>query len=250
MRPPNRYCKSFISIGFDFLNILYLDTATEACTVGVWRDGAVFSRFELAPRAHTQWLLPMVESVLNESGLSFALLDGIAFNRGPGSFTGVRIAVAAALGMAMGHDLPVLGLSSLAVLAQSESADMAEGEIVHAALDARMGEVYHGAFQRQDGRLVPVVPELVISPARLLDAWRHPTTTNPERALGSGFGRYPALIQSKAWRSVATDRYPDARDGVVLAALAEPMDWQSPDQAAPVYLRDDVATPKSPVSAE
>lgn len=78
------------------MNILYLDTATEACTVGVWRNGSVCSRFELAPRTHTHWLLPMTESVLDESGLSFATLDGIAFNRGPGSFTGVRIAVAAA----------------------------------------------------------------------------------------------------------------------------------------------------------
>ena len=231
------------------MNILYLDTATEACTVGVWRDGAVCSRFELAPRAHTHWLLPMTESVLNESGPSFATLDGIAFNRGPGSFTGVRIAVAAALGMAMGRGLPVLGLSSLAVLAQSECAAMAEGEIVRAALDARMGEVYYGAFQRHQGRLMPVAREAVIAPERLLDTWRHTTTTSPERALGSGFGRYPELIEAKEWRLVAAERYPDARDGVVLAALAAATDWQSPEQAAPVYLRDEVATPKAAIPA-
>ena len=240
---------SFIKTGFNLLNILYLDTATEACTVGVWRDGVVYSRFELSPRAHTHWLLPMTESVLDESGLSFATLDGIAFNRGPGSFTGVRIAVAAALGMAMGCGLPVLGLSSLAVLAQSECAAMAEGEVVHAALDARMGEVYYGAFQRQEGRLVPVAREVVISPARLQDAWAQMATTRPERALGSGFDRYPELIQAKAWQSVAVDRYPDARDGTALAALAEPADWQSPEQAAPVYLRDEVATPKAAIAA-
>jgi tRNA threonylcarbamoyladenosine biosynthesis protein TsaB len=227
------------------LNLLYLDTATEACTVGVWRCGTIFSRFEIAPREHTKWLLPMTESVLQEAELSFELLDGIAFNRGPGSFTGVRIAVSAAFGMAMGCDRPVLGLSSLAVLARSQCDQMAEGAVVHAALDARMGEVYYGAFVRRDGQLLPMGAERVVNPEVLIAEWQTASEPTTAFAVGSGFGRYPALVAAKSWQSVEPELYPDARFGVALAAAMASDAWQLPSQAAPVYLRDEVATPKA-----
>jgi tRNA threonylcarbamoyladenosine biosynthesis protein TsaB len=90
----------------------------------------------------------MAEELLSEAGIGYNQLNLIAFGRGPGSFTGVRIATACAQGMALGLDIPVLGISSLATLAQAlrEQAFQAGGGIIHAALDARMGEIYYGRF--------------------------------------------------------------------------------------------------------
>ncbi|WP_407276429.1 tRNA (adenosine(37)-N6)-threonylcarbamoyltransferase complex dimerization subunit type 1 TsaB [Halothiobacillus sp. DCM-1] len=224
--------------------LLYLDTATEACSVGVWQNGQVLSRFEYAPRAHTQLLLPMAQAVLQEAGLSLEALDGIAFNRGPGSFTGVRIAVAAALGMAMGLGCPVLGVSSLTALAQSRYESMAEGERIHAAIDARMGEVYHGAFERRAGRLRAVTDEQVIAPAALIAQWQHLSWLGAASAVGTGFGRYPELAAARGWREILPEQLPDARFGVALAAQVPLQDWYPPEKATPVYLRDEVATPK------
>ena len=225
---------------------MYLDTATEACSAAVWRDGVVHSRFELAPRAHTQLLLPMARSVMQAAGVSFEHIDGVAFDRGPGSFTGVRIAVSAALGMAMGLGCPVLGLSSLAVLAQSQCDDMAEGEVIHAALDARMGEVYHAAFMRRAGRLIPIADEQVICPDALIAQWlAEKSDARIERAIGSGFARYGELAVARDWNAIAADQFPDARFGVALAAAASADAWRPPTEVAPVYLRDEVATPKA-----
>lgn len=99
------------------MKLLALDTATEACSAAVWVDGAVWERYELAPRRHAALILPMIESVLAEAGLSPKQLDVVAFGRGPGAFTGVRIAVGIAQGIAFAADLPVVPVSTLAALA-------------------------------------------------------------------------------------------------------------------------------------
>ncbi len=94
--------------------ILALDTATEACSVALWNEGEIHSLFEICPREHTQRILPMVQQVLADSGLTLKDLDALAFGQGPGSFTGVRIGIGIAQGLALGADLPLLGVSSLA----------------------------------------------------------------------------------------------------------------------------------------
>ena len=99
------------------MKLLALDTATEACSAAVWVDGAVLERYELAPRRHAALILPMIEAVLAEAGLSPPQLDAIAFGRGPGAFTGVRIAVGIVQGIAFAADLPVIPISTLAALA-------------------------------------------------------------------------------------------------------------------------------------
>ena len=125
------------------MKLLALDTSTEYLSLCLWQDGAVLSRDLLAGQTHSQRVLPMVGEMLSEAGLSLKQLDGIAFGAGPGSFTGLRIGCGVAQGLAFGADLPVVGVSTLFALAQQ-----AESQRVITCLDARMGEVYHAAYER------------------------------------------------------------------------------------------------------
>ena len=235
------------------MNILFIDSATEACTAAVWNHGTVLSAFELAPRAHTHRLLPMAEELLSEAGIGYNQLNLIAFGRGPGSFTGVRIATACAQGMALGLDIPVLGISSLATLAQAlrEQAHQAGGGIIHAALDARMGEIYYGRFLVDETKgMTPLGEERVISPELILSEFAtNPNTSEPEFATGSGFARYPALVGAKQWHTSTLDAFPDARYAIELAAATPSSQWQDPADAAPIYLRDNVAQVKGESNA-
>src|SRR5258707_1196536 len=121
------------------MKLLALETSTEACSVALSLDGAVVERFELGQR-HGERLLPMVQEILSESGVALTQLDALAFGRGPGSFTSLRIGAGVTQGLAFGADLPVVPVSSLAVLAQGENAAK-----ILAAFDARMRQVYWGA---------------------------------------------------------------------------------------------------------
>lgn len=217
------------------MKLLALDTATEACSVAVWVDGAVWERHERLPE-HSRRILIMVDEVLADSGLALAQLDAIAFGRGPGSFTGLRIAAGVAQGLAFGAELPVVPVSSLAVLAQGEEADK-----VLAAFDARMHQVYLGAFVRGDDGLVrPVGEERVVAPERVPlpegEGWV---------GVGSGWDEYHASLLPRLGHRVhewRPGRFPRARH---LARLAD-HDFREgravpPEQAVPVYLRDEVA---------
>ena len=127
------------------MRLLAIETSTEACSVAVMVRGDVLERFELAPRRHAGLVLPWAEALLAEAGLRRSALDAIAVGRGPGAFTGVRLGISIAQGIALGLDLPLLPVSTLAVLAQGGLRG-AEGRPVVAAIDARMGEVYCGTF--------------------------------------------------------------------------------------------------------
>lgn len=100
------------------MRILAIDTATEACSAALWNDGTLSAHFEICPREHTQRILPLVQEVLTESGTTLSELDALAFGRGPGSFTGVRIGIGIAQGLALGAELPMIGVSTLATMAQ------------------------------------------------------------------------------------------------------------------------------------
>ncbi len=121
--------------------ILALDTATEACSVAVLDGDRVYASFELCARDHTRRILPLVQQLLAVAGLTLHQMDALAFGCGPGSFTGVRIGVGIAQGLALGADLPVIGISTLQTMAQS-AWRLQQSEQVLAAIDARMGEVY------------------------------------------------------------------------------------------------------------
>ena len=133
--------------------ILAIDTATEACSVAVWNQGEIHALFELCPREHTQRILPMAQQVLAESGLALNQLDALAFGRGPGSFTGVRIGIGIAQGLALGADLPMIGVSTLQTMAQGAWRVSGAARVL-AAIDARMGKSTGGSSNAGGRQLV------------------------------------------------------------------------------------------------
>lgn len=220
------------------MNLLALETATESCSVALLRGADLFERSELAPRRHAELALPMAEAVLAEARLRRADLDGIAVGRGPGSFTGVRLAVSLAQGLALALDIPLVTVSSLAALAMEAPHDA--GPIL-ALIDARMGEIYACAFIRDaDGLPQPLGEERVCLPEQLVLA----EGFAPWHVVGSGWGTYADRLASIVGipRSAAADRYPQARH---VARLAAPRfaagETLLPERALPVYLRDKVA---------
>jgi tRNA threonylcarbamoyladenosine biosynthesis protein TsaB len=224
------------------MKLLAIETATEACSAALWVDGQTTQRFRIAPREHAALILSMCDELLADAGVARAELDAVAFGRGPGSFTGVRIAASAAQGMAFALERPVLPISTLAALAQGARRERG-WERVLAAIDARMGEVYWATFSADArGLMVPNGEEAVAAPARV--------TRNAPGAVqgaGSGWQTYGAILsQATGITEWDGDRLPQARDVAELAVAA----WARgeavpPEQAIPVYIRDDVAHKKA-----
>ncbi len=192
------------------MKLIAFDTSTDACSCALYVNGAVHERFEIAPRQHAQKLLSMVEATLREGDLELGALDALAFGRGPGSFTGVRIATAAVQALAFGADLPVVPVSSLAALAQG--AYKAHGVTrIAAAFDARMGEVYWGTFEIDTGGIARVSqPERVCPPGdlRLLN-------DPPWTGVGEGWQSYESSLRARFGSridQVFASLYPRARD--------------------------------------
>lgn len=230
------------------MRILAVDTATEACSAALWLDGECAERFAIAPREHTRRLLPMVDELLAEAGLRLAGLDAIAFGRGPGSFTGLRIAVGVAQGLALGAELPVVPVSDLAALARAGWRETGAACWV-ACLDARMGEVYAGCFRIEAEQPVLEDAEMVVAPDAL------PLPASGEwQGIGSGFVAYAdALTARLGARLGATlpERLPRAGDIAALAAAPAAQGiWLPAEQAAPVYLRNNVAKTQAQRAAE
>lgn len=221
------------------MKLLAIETATEACSVALYIDGAVSWRYQVAPREHSRLLVPMLDELLAEAQLALGQLDAVAFGRGPGAFTGVRIAASAIQGIAFGAGLPVVPVSSLAAIAQGMQRELGAARVL-AAIDARMSEIYWGAFQfGADGALACRGEEGVLAPEHV----PLPTESGWCGA-GSGWDTYADVLQQRLGARVdvwQADRFPHARDIAVLAAhdfthgLA-----LAADQALPVYLRDQV----------
>jgi tRNA threonylcarbamoyladenosine biosynthesis protein TsaB len=231
------------------VKLLALDTATEACSAALWIDGAVLSREERLGRGHAERILPMVDELLAEAGLSLRALDAIAFGRGPGAFTGVRIAVSVAQGLAYGAGLPAVPISDLAALgaraldrsaAERGGAGAAQALV---ALDARMGEVYHGRV-RPDARLGVVLLDEGLAPPAA--AFAAPLEAGLLRVgAGHGFSAYPVLGErlGAALGAVWPELLPRATEIAALGARAYAAGLAVPaEDAAPVYLRDQVAS--------
>lgn len=221
------------------MKLLALDTATEACSAALLIDGEVRERFEVAPRAHARLLLPMLDGLLAEAGLKPVQLDAIAFGRGPGSFTGVRIAASVAQGIAFAADLPVLPVSTLAALAWPVI-NARPAVQVCAAIDARMGEIYWAAFGgTMQGALQAVSEEQVTAAAALRvpvgDMWY---------GVGSGWAVYAEVLHPHFGAALLGCDGAALPHAAAIAGLAA-FDFTagkavSADQALPVYLRNQV----------
>jgi tRNA threonylcarbamoyladenosine biosynthesis protein TsaB len=217
------------------MKILALDTSTEYCSVALWRDGVVHERGRLAGQTHSEILLGMVDAVLAEGGMRLEALDGIAYGRGPGSFTGLRIACAVAQGLAYAAGIPLAGIGTLHAMAAAVGAPR-----VVCCLDARMQEVYHAAYVREQGEYVemsaPQVCAAAIVPELTGEAWA---------GCGSGFAVYGDVLRQRygaALVSIDDAVHPHARDMVRLAIpIMTAGGGIAAEAAAPLYIRDKVA---------
>ncbi|MDD1783022.1 tRNA (adenosine(37)-N6)-threonylcarbamoyltransferase complex dimerization subunit type 1 TsaB [Enterovibrio sp. ZSDZ35] len=224
--------------------ILAVDTATENCSVALKVGNDIIARCEIAPREHTTKILPMVDSVLSEAGLTLSQLDALAFGRGPGSFTGVRIGIGIAQGLAFGADLPMVGVSTLAAMAQ-QAYRRKGAQHVLSTIDARMNEIYVGGYQRLDnGDWTNVVEEAVLPP----EMFKPDCGEGEWYVAGTGWQAYPELT-SQLQLSVTESGvlYPESEDMLILAHHAfERGEAVDAENASPVYLRDTVAWKKLP----
>jgi len=248
------------------MKLLAVETATEACSVALWIDGEVCERHELAPRRHAELVLPWADALLAQAGMAKSQLDAIAVGRGPGAFTGVRLAIALAQGIALALDRPVVPVSTLAALAAGRlpasgrigeampgysTVDGAlppgiaeashEDERILAAIDARMGEIYLGMFVRdEDGLVAAIGEERLARPSEAGvpagQGWTGVGTGFAAedgalvRALGAALSRFDATA------------LPHAADIARLAARAYARgDAVAPERIEPAYLRDKVA---------
>lgn len=221
------------------MKLLAIDTATERCSVALYEDGEITERSADTPRGHADLVLPMIESVLAEKHLLLNQLNGIAYGRGPGGFTGVRIAIGVVQGLAFGARLPTVGISNLAAVAQQVAST---DDRIWVCMDARMGEVYWGVFDCDASGLVrEVAPEQVAAPDRaLLQVEGFATITT---LAGTGFGAYPQLCTAFPKTRQFPSALPRARD-IALLGVSELQHGggRSARDAQPVYLRNQVVT--------
>ena len=222
-------------------SILALDTSTDVCSVALLHDGQVYESVSHTAREHTQRLLPMIEALLADHQVTLKNLDAIAFGRGPGSFTGLRICLSVAQGLAYGADLPLIGVSSL--LAMSRQAQrlerLAPGTCVIPIIDARMDEVYWSAYRcdEQQG-LIHLAEEQVATPEQSCDDILQ-LQAETICAVGSGW-HYPVL-QALPNVKLHPDIYPSAYDMAEIAVESfERKDFLSPLEAQPHYLRNEI----------
>lgn len=221
------------------MKLLAIDTATEALSAALWLDGEIIERYAVVSREHAAKLPPLVPELMAGAGLSLRQLDGLVCGIGPGSFAGVRIGVSYVKGLALGLDRPVIGVTSLAMLAQAALASRPDA-VALSAIDARMDEVYFGAYRLVGGRACAVQDDIVGPAAAVAVA-----AAGPSIAVGSGWGVHrDALLAALpgAPLSIDADAFPHAAEALRLAAPAF-ANGEGSDAAAlvPAYLRNRVA---------
>jgi tRNA threonylcarbamoyladenosine biosynthesis protein TsaB len=221
------------------MKLLAIDTSGDDCSAALLIDGALTQRLTREPRRHGALILAMMDELLAEADLPLVALDALAFARGPGSFTGVRIAASVVQGAAFGADLPVVGVSTLAALAQGQQR-IYGSEAVLAAFDARMGELYWGAFRLDAAGLMGLRgEEQVAGPGRVV---------LPEEGrwagAGSGWGVHRRILSDRLGvrlDRVDPDAFCEARDVAELAVADLAAGAGLPaERALPRYLRDRV----------
>ncbi|MBZ9611915.1 tRNA (adenosine(37)-N6)-threonylcarbamoyltransferase complex dimerization subunit type 1 TsaB [Rheinheimera maricola] len=225
------------------IKLLALDTSTEACSVALQYGSEVLTLDEVCPQQHSKRILPMVQQLLRQAGISLNQLDGIVFGRGPGSFTGVRIGVGVTQGLAFGADVPVHGVSTLAAMAQAAQRLYGAKQVI-AAIDARMAEVYIGSFSLQQGLMQALSNEVAIKPQDISDFGLN----GEVHAVGTGWQTYAEALLAKQPAVIAADiLYPSAQDMLTLALPAlSAGQFIAAELAEPVYVRDDVTWQKLP----
>jgi len=234
------------------VNYLAIDASTEACSVALQVNDKVYSRYDLCPQSHSLQLLPMVDQLLKEADITLSQCDGLIFGRGPGSFTGVRIGVGVAQGLAFAANLPVVGVSSLQAMAQLAFIKHQEKKVL-ATIDARMGEVYNGYFVLDDNDIMQEQlladqnGEAVTAP-ELINKRLANIVTMPVYGVGTGWDAYNKQLSPLKSNTGTPDvLFPSAEAMLVIGKAAlERGDGVRAEDAQPVYVRDTVSWKKLP----
>jgi tRNA threonylcarbamoyladenosine biosynthesis protein TsaB len=233
------------------MKILAIDTATEACSVALLNEGIQDVIFDICPQQHSQRILPMIDEILSKHGLTVNDLDALAYGRGPGSFTGVRIATGIVQGLALGADLPVIEVSTLAAMAQQNY--MQNGHRVSKVLiDARMQEVYFGHYAIADEDGDEIVGELqseaVLSPQEAIAKFAEISDdTELSGKAGTGWEAHTNELLALSDIKTISVLYPSAEFMLPIAKKAfERSETISVDDISPIYLRDKVTWKKLP----
>ncbi|MCU7833687.1 MAG: tRNA (adenosine(37)-N6)-threonylcarbamoyltransferase complex dimerization subunit type 1 TsaB [gamma proteobacterium symbiont of Taylorina sp.] len=245
------------------MKILALETSTNACSValvdGQQQDYSCIERFEIAPRKHTQLILPMIDSVLKEVGLDISQIDTLAFGRGPGAFTGVRIGIGVIQALSYGAGIPVAQISSLAAIAQraynqTNIQTQQQTKKILVASDARMKEIYFSAYEPLHESMMYIGSEVVMKPENLVEFLVQQSIVIDKQCIivGSGWSEYSQQLSQISVQcsmamfddSPSNDNgiYPHAADIAFLAF--EEIKNQclvSAENVTPVYLRNNVA---------
>jgi len=220
--------------------LLALDSAGAACSAAVWAGGALSARrFEAMARGQSERLLPMIEDVMAEAGLDYAALDAIAVTRGPGGFTGVRIGLATARGLALACAAPLIGITNFEAVVSGVAAAEAEGRAILAVLESKRHEVYLQAF---DARRKPLTQPCLIAPEDAAAA----LPPGPLLLVGDAQSR---LRDALSDRDCRVSRAPGLSDAALIAALAasRPLPPAEALPPAPLYLRAPDVTPPASV---
>lgn len=223
------------------MRMLAIDTTTEACSVALWADDALLLEQSIVePRGHTRRLLPMIDALLDQAGWGLEDLAGLVCTRGPGSFTGVRVGISAAQGLAFAANLPIFPVSTLAVLAWQGHTRVPQCQRWQVAMDARMNEVYYAAFEWSDAvGLSAIESEQLLSPERVP---QHPNADWGRIGTGWALSPLPGATPDLP----DAEHLPQAASAAALAyhQLVTQSDtsqiWIAPDALQPVYLRDQV----------
>ncbi|MDV6317178.1 tRNA (adenosine(37)-N6)-threonylcarbamoyltransferase complex dimerization subunit type 1 TsaB [Idiomarina sp. HP20-50] len=223
-------------------NLLAVDTSTENCSVALQWQGTFFSEAIESPREHSQRLLPFVEGVLQQGNVALNQLDGLVVGVGPGSFTGVRIGVSMAQGLAFSSELPVFPVSSLQALAQ-QTIRKHKAEAVVACIDARMGEIYYALYRSSNGIAEPLTDPAVAQPSVKLFS-RH--NLEGFHTAGTGWDNYSNVLDPEnKLKQNADCRLPLAEDMLTIAAHGD-ISAVDAESLEPLYVRNEVTWKKLP----
>ena len=229
------------------MKYLALDASTEACSVALQLDGKVSASYELCPQSHSLRLLPMIDDLLKDAGIELADIDGLIFGQGPGSFTGVRIGVGVAQGLAFSANLPVVGVSSLQAMAQQAFIKHGEKQVI-AAIDARMSEVYNGYYELDGHNIMQAQQAEAVTPPENLAEQLSSVVNTPTYAVGTGWDAYADTLSTLKSNEASPDILFPSAEAMLAIGIAKLEQGQgvSAELAQPVYVRDTVSWKKLP----
>jgi tRNA threonylcarbamoyladenosine biosynthesis protein TsaB len=228
------------------VNYLAIDASTEACSVALQFNGKITSEFEICPQSHSLLLLPMVDRLLKAADCQLSQLDGLIYGQGPGSFTGVRIGIGVAQGLAFSAELPVVGVSTLQNMAQLAYQKYQQTKVI-ATIDARMSEVYNGYFELDEsGIMQAMLAEAVLPPENLAEHLVN--FTQQAYGVGTGWDAYPTVLSPLKQNQESPEiLFPHAEATLLIGEqLLLAGQGVTAEHAQPVYVRDTVSWKKLP----